>query len=65
MKKPGIAIMFGGLKKDEPVEHESDDGAEAAAEAFLEAVKSEDAKALASAFRSMMTCCSDEPDEDD
>jgi len=69
-KGKAAAVIVEKMKKDEKPdfveklgekeEAAEDDGAVTAAEAILSAVKSGDAKGLASSFRSLMALCSDE-----
>lgn len=65
MKSPGLAIAIMGSKKKpaegkEPEEDEGEemDAAEVAAEAFIDAVNSGDAKALVEAFKDLKDSCS-------
>jgi len=72
MKKPGddLGILLIGEKKPKggtPMDDEEgggDDAKTLAAEAFLKAIKKNDAQALGEAFSQMMVVCDDEYDDE-
>jgi len=67
MKKPSLMIALGLGKpgKKSPSEMGGGSGSEEAAQALIDAIKSGEAKAVASAFSDMMAVCDDEASYDE
>ena len=72
-----LALMMGRPKKTEEKETPNEDavtigsddtstiGAEAAGEELLRAIEQKDAKAVAEAFKALMSCCQDDGEDSD